>query len=171
VQRIEAIIAHESFEAYMKLNEKTEIGREFCCHQLQHALDVARIYYILYLEWEKDKMAGEFENINSRQAKELIYAIGLLHDIGRWKEYLDDNLDHAEEGAALAEPILKDAGFNSLEIEIAQKTIKAHRDPGASGLGRILYRADKLSRNCQSCKAQDKCYKRCKTEKFKKCTY
>lgn len=85
MQRIEAIIAHESFEAYMKLNEKTEIGREFCCHQLQHALDVARIYYILYLEWEKDKMAGEFENINSRQAKELIYAIGLLHDIGRGK--------------------------------------------------------------------------------------
>lgn len=159
MQRVQAILSHPDFEAYMMLNEQQEINREFCCHQLQHALDVARIYYILYLEADRDGELPEFKNMSKEQEKELIYAVALLHDIGRWKQYLDHTLDHAEEGAILAKPILQDAGYSLFEIDIAVEAIRAHRNPRAKGAGKILYRADKLSRNCLKCRARDKCNK------------
>lgn len=159
MERVQGILAHPDFEIYLKLNEKQEVNREFCCHQLQHALDVARIYYILCLEAGKMDSLTELQDMSMEKIKELVYGIALLHDIGRWKQYLDHNLDHAEESAVLAKPILKDCGFSTNEIEIALKAIRAHRDTNAYGLGKILYRADKLSRDCKHCQARDKCYK------------
>lgn len=159
MERVQAVLSHPDFEAYLMLNEKQEVNREFCCHQLQHALDVARIYYILCLEADKDGGLYEFKDMSMEQAKELIYAVALLHDIGRWKQYLDPKLDHAEEGAILAKPILQDTGFKTDEINIALEAIRAHRNSHALGLGKILYRADKLSRNCKKCRARDKCDK------------
>ncbi|MGI6684337.1 MAG: HD domain-containing protein [Bacillota bacterium] len=66
------------------MNEQQEINREFCCHQMQHALDVARIYYILFLEKYQDGISSDLKNMSVDQTKELIYATALLHDIGRW---------------------------------------------------------------------------------------
>ncbi|ATW27053.1 HD domain-containing protein [Candidatus Formimonas warabiya] len=171
MQRVHAIMAHPDFQIYMALNEQQEINREFCCHQLQHALDVARIYYILCLEANKEKPLPELREMNGEQVKELVYAAGLLHDIGRWKQYLDKSLDHAEEGAALAKPILQDAGFTPEEIKIAIDAIRAHRDAHAAGMGKVLYRADKLSRNCTGCKAKDKCYKLSEMETLENILY
>jgi uncharacterized protein len=124
---------------------------------MEHAIDVARIYYILYLESKKN-FSG-LEELNFNQAKEIIYATGLLHDVGRWIQYQNKALDHAQESAVLAGPILKEAGFNEKEIEFILEAIRKHRDPHTFGLGKLLYRADKLSRNCIQCKVRDKCYK------------
>lgn len=164
MDRVQAILKHPDFEAYMLLNEKQEINREFCCHQFQHAADVARICYILYLEQGKNIDIEELKNKDLTRVKELIYAMGFLHDIGRWREYQDNALDHAIEGAKLAPPILEDAGFAPEEIETAVKAIGEHRNSQATGLGGVLYRADKLSRNCSKCRARDKCYKLHKME-------
>ena len=157
MERVRAIMSHPDFERYISLNKELEAHREFCCHQMEHALDVARIYYILYLE-SRNNTPG-LEGLDINQAKEIIYATSLLHDIGRRSQYQNKALDHAREGAALAEPILKEAGFNEKEIEIILDAIGEHRNPHTVGLGKILYRADKLSRNCAQCKAREKCYK------------
>ena len=60
----------ESLEKLLKYEEK----REFCRHDLKHFIDMARIAYIMVLEK------------GLPYSKELIYAIGLLHDIGRVKQ-------------------------------------------------------------------------------------
>ena len=160
MERLQAVLSHPDFAAYLKLNEEQEVNREFCRHQLQHALDVARIYYILCLEEGQDgSLLEELGSGSISQARELIYATAILHDIGRWKQYLNPDLDHAQEGAILAEPILQDAGFNQDEIKVGLAAIRAHRNPHARGLGKLLYRADKLSRNCKKCQARNKCYK------------
>ncbi|MEN3005817.1 HD domain-containing protein [Dehalobacterium formicoaceticum] len=159
MERVQRVLSHPDFDAYMFLNKQQETGREFCCHQLEHALDVARIFYILCLEGDRTGSLPDLKELSGQETKELVYAIALLHDIGRWKQYLDRSLDHASEGAVLARPILQDAGFNDREIDLALKAIAAHRDSQAPGLGSFLYRADKLSRNCHHCPAQDKCYK------------
>lgn len=171
MERVQEILSHPDFEIYLKLNEKQEVNREFCCHQLQHALDVARIYYILCLEAGKKAALFELQEMSMEKIKELVYGIALLHDIGRWRQYLDHNLDHAAESAILAKPILKDCGFSTYEIEIALKAIRAHRDAHASGLGKILYRADKLSRDCKHCQARNKCYKLNSMETREKIVY
>jgi uncharacterized protein len=160
MERLQAVLSHPDFEVYLKLNEEQEVNREFCGHQLQHALDVARICYILCLEEGQDSILLEKLGSGSiSQARELIYAAALLHDIGRWKQYLNPGLDHAQEGAILAKPILQDAGFNQDEIKVGLAAIRAHRNSQAGGLGRLLYRADKLSRNCIKCGVRLKCKK------------
>ena len=61
-------------DKYVKLlNELNELeeNRVFCKHGIEHFLDVARIAYIKVLE---NKLS---------YSKEVIYAIALLHDIGR----------------------------------------------------------------------------------------
>ena len=57
----------ENLERLLKYEEK----REFCRHDLKHFIDMARIAYIMVLEK------------GLPYSKELIYAIGLLHDIGK----------------------------------------------------------------------------------------
>ncbi|HHT64097.1 MAG: HD domain-containing protein [Bacillota bacterium] len=171
MERVQAILSHPDFGVYLKLNEQHEKNREFCCHQWQHALDVARIYYILYLEKSRDRILSGFEDMTMDHAKELIYATALLHDIGRWKQYLDPALDHAEEGAVLAKPILEDVGFKAHEIELVLGAIRAHRNPCAKGIGGLLFRADKLSRNCKNCGARSKCNRLANMETKEKLLY
>ena len=60
--------------SYQKLKE-FEKARTFCCHQMDHLLDVARIAYILNLE------------MNLGLDRELIYGAALLHDIGKSRQY------------------------------------------------------------------------------------
>lgn len=159
MERLKAILAHPDFELYMARNEELEQDREFCGHRMEHAIDVARIFYILYLEQGRTGDFTGLEDMEPEQERELIYTTALLHDIGRWKQYMEKNLDHAVEGAALARPILQDTGFSPKESKIIINAIRDHRNPGATGLGKILFRSDKLSRNCAKCAARDRCYK------------
>lgn len=159
MERVQAVIAHPDFKFYMKQNKELETQREFCGHRWEHAVDVGRILYILYLEGQNSEDFSLPDELIGVQVREFIYAAGLLHDIGRWKQYQDPSKDHAVEGAILAGPILKEAGFSSEERRIIVSAIQEHRNPQARGLGKMLYQADKLSRHCFLCKARSRCYK------------
>ena len=79
LEKINGILQHADFQKYMRQNRQAEKDRVFCHHDWQHALDVARICYILCLEkgiFTQSKLDGKL----------LCYATALLHDIGRFAE-------------------------------------------------------------------------------------
>ena len=48
--RLNAVVNHEVYQTYYKRICECETDRIFCCHQMNHLLDVARIAYIKNLE-------------------------------------------------------------------------------------------------------------------------
>ena len=146
MERIQRLLDDPTYQGYLTDITQAEQQRQYCRHGFDHALAVARIAYILYLE--AGGSAGE---------KELVYAAGLLHDIGRGEEYRLGG-DHAEISCRLAKPLLELAGFSNQEIELILHAIAAHRTPGHSGFAGILYRADKTSRDCRDCTSRDGCH-------------
>jgi putative nucleotidyltransferase with HDIG domain len=145
--RINSILKNEKYIHLMNRIAELEKEREFCLHDLNHSLDVARIGYIISLEEKLDI------------SRELIYAAALLHDIGRADEY-EKKLSHHEQSAVLAAEILSQAGFEESENREICEAIAAHKQDNddKKGLKYILYRADKLSRKCFSCKMYEECY-------------
>lgn len=153
MKRINLLINDPEYLECLRKNENAEADRIYCGHDLTHFLDVARIAYILSLE------------NNLRLDKEILYGAGLLHDIGRWMEY-EQGVDHARASKEIAEKILERCGFTEPEIKEMLYAIEGHRkEGGSSTLGDILYRADKLSRNCSLCSAIGTCKKYQKGEK------
>ena len=75
MNNLDIIINNPKYKEYLRKLEKFEKERIFCRHTLEHFLDVARISYIQVLENDM------------KYSKEVIYAIALLHDIGRVLEY------------------------------------------------------------------------------------
>ena len=73
--RLNAVVNHEVYQTYYKRICECETDRVFCCHQMNHLLDVARIAYIKNLE----------EGLGFD--KELIYVAAVLHDIGKSFQY------------------------------------------------------------------------------------
>lgn len=148
MDRVSMLLQNNNYISYIMEIKMLEAERTFCRHDMNHFLDVARIMMILKYE----------EHIDL--SKELIYVTALLHDVGRGVQ-LKSGVPHEEAGAEIAEGILKECGYDD-ETEIAQivKAIQSHRneeiksDPNLSGL---LYRADKLSRACYACQAEDLC--------------
>jgi len=161
MKRIDAIIRDPLFQECLNKNKKAESGREFCKHDLQHFVDVARITYILALESGRFSKLIEDSGLSGAQAaKEVVYAAGILHDVGRWRQY-ETGEDHSVIGAELANEILKRANFSPQENRVITRAIREHRSQraGMSLLGELLYRADNLSRACHECSAKEKCYK------------
>lgn len=146
-ERINSILHHRDYIRNVRLIEEYEKNREFCRHDLNHFLDVCRIAYIINLE----------ENLN--YPKDIIYAIGLLHDIGRVLEY-EKGTPHNKASIEIGVPILEDCKFNVDEINTICSAIDSHRvhKDDKTSLEDIMYRSDKLSRSCFNCKAIDKCY-------------
>lgn len=152
LERVNKILCHQRYKEYLKKIVKHERRREFCKHDIQHFLDTARIAYILNLE----------KNLGID--KEIIYAVGLLHDIGRWRQY-EDGTPHNIASSDLSEKILIDSGFNEEERKEIRKAILGHRkkDRDANitkeedSLSSIFYRADKLSRSCFNCRSKKNC--------------
>ncbi len=152
MERCNKIILNCDYQSYLQKTRDEEDIRPFCHHHFEHLLAVARLTYILLLE--------EGSPFISR---EIAYGAGLLHDIGRWLEYRDKQ-DHAEAGAKLAEPILKEAGYTVSERILIQKAIAQHRDNNDQGmhrspLSKALSKADSLSRLCFLCDASENCNK------------
>lgn len=146
MKRVNKIIENNEFISANKSIKIYEKNRAFCKHNLKHFLDVARISYILNLE----KQLG----IN----KEIIYAAALLHDIGRFKQY-EDKTPHEIASGSIAENILRTCEFQEEEIKTIVEAIIRHRSEPKEliDLESVIYAADKLSRNCFSCKAENKC--------------
>ncbi|MDK2800434.1 MAG: uncharacterized protein PWP27_361 [Clostridiales bacterium] len=146
MKRITKILNHPQYIEYLNRNAEAEKERVFCRHDLRHALEVARVAYIMVLE---NKLMIK---------KDIIYAAALLHDIGRWKEYAS-GVDHTVISAELAISILVDSGFDSEESEQILKAIQDHRKSGKQStfLSSILYKSDKISRLCIECLVRNQC--------------
>lgn len=115
------------------------LNTELTCsaHSLDH---VYRVYSLCMLlaKYEKD--------VNL----DILIPAALLHDIARAKESYDQSgeLDHAIEGAHMAEEFLNGLGYSKASIESISHCIKTHRfrtDMTPSIIeAKILYDADKL---------------------------
>lgn len=150
IPRVNQILKHPLFTEYSHYNAQAEEKRVFCHHGLDHGIAVARIAYIYLLEQQDTSLS-----------KEIVYAAGLLHDLGRWQEYKTGK-DHALAGAELVKPIIQDAGFNAEELEIITQGIREHRlnpDVKMSSLGKALAYADDWARDCRNCQSKADCYK------------
>lgn len=146
MKRINRILNHFEYKKNLEKNIEMEKDRVYCCHNLQHFFDVARVGYIIALEKKL------------QISKEMIYAAALLHDIGKWRQYVE-GIDHALVSAEIAEGILKDCCFQQEEREMILEAIKKHRKGKnlVTELDWILYEGDKQSRLCLQCKGIKDC--------------
>ncbi|MCI6868660.1 MAG: HD domain-containing protein [Lachnospiraceae bacterium] len=166
MERIHKIWEHPLYQEQFQALQKAESERIFCNHTLEHFLDVARIAYIQNLE------------TGAGLSKVLIYAAALLHDIGRYRQ-IAHGIPHEKASTALAERIMSECNFTQEEIHTVCESILNHRGSTSSSdgttpkaalekrssavedscqlLSQLLYRADKLSRNCFSCPAEGEC--------------
>ena len=146
MDRINAILNDKEYKEYLGKIKAWEKKRNFCKHNMKHFMDVARIAYMLTLE------------NNMRVNKEIIYAIGLLHDIGRFVQY-EDKTPHEKASAILAPNILNRCDFNAEEQKLILSCIINHRNKEnkQGSLEEVIYKADKLSRPCYDCKYESDC--------------
>lgn len=147
MERVDRILVHPEFRKYMQSIAEQERTRMFCLHGIEHSLDVARIGYIKNLE---QKLMFP---------QDVIYAMALLHDIGRCEEYATGK-SHHEAGAELARSILLTCGYTEAECTEICEAISRHKAPSdqTRSLATLLYDADKQSRNCFACPVQTQCY-------------
>ena len=83
MKRLNAILCHPLYRrCYGRLEEL----------QMPHLLDVARIAYILNMEQDLGL------------EKEVIYAVSILHDIGKYAQY-EDGTPHEQSGEKIASEI------------------------------------------------------------------
>ena len=147
MERISRVLGHPEFQNSMCAIHILEKERIFCRHGMEHLLDVARIAYIINLENGYGIL------------KDVIYAMGLLHDVGKYLQYTD-KIPHEISSAKMGRKILEDAGYTKEECDVICEAIYNHRSADAltkDVLSRILYQADKLSRACYACEASAEC--------------
>jgi HD superfamily phosphodiesterase len=145
MERVKLILQDERFQCGLQRVTALEQQRIFCCHGLEHLLDVARIAWILVLEQQLPLQ------------KDIVYGTALLHDLGRYRQY-EEQMPHHPASAELAAAILPDAGYDEVETAQMVAAIGQHgAEPQQDLLARVLYRADKLSRNCFQCAVQPQC--------------
>lgn len=144
MNRFNCILSDERYVYYLKRNKKLEKGRKFCKHNLRHFLDVARVAQIINLEEDL-----KFE-------KEIIYVTAILHDIGKSFQY-ENETPHEVASWEIAQTILEDYDFSEEETAFIRQGILGHRNKKSGGFALLMYRADKLSRQCITCKAINEC--------------
>ncbi len=118
---------------------KTAVEAELACsaHNMAHVL---RVYH-LCLQLAKDEQGVNIE---------VLELASLLHDIARVREDTDDTgkTDHAVLGAAMAEQVLRDAGYPEETTRHVCACIATHRFRGnavpQSIEAKLLFDADKL---------------------------
>lgn len=147
MERVNRILKHPQFVYHVKENQAAEADRRFCCHNMVHFLDVARIGMILKLE----------EGLEI--PKEWIYASALLHDTGRHIQY-EKGIPHEISSGEIAPEILAECGFSEEETRVIVDAILNHRNgeiKEEKSLRGLLYRADNASRACFACAAEAEC--------------
>lgn len=144
MDRFNYILNDEKYMYYLKRNKNFEKGRKFCKHNLKHFLDVARIAQVMNVE----------ENLGFE--KEIIYTTAILHDIGKSFQY-ENGIPHEIASAEIATEFLEKYEFSKEEIEVIKQGILGHRDKTSEGFSSLIYKADKLSRLCITCKAKNEC--------------
>lgn len=144
MDRFNCILNDQEYIYYLKRNKKLEKSRKFCKHNLKHFLDVARIAQMINLE----------EDLGFD--KEIIYTTAVLHDIGKSLQY-ENGTPHEIASWEIAKRILNNYKYNQEEIELIKQGILGHRDKKSENFALLMYKADKLSRLCITCKAADEC--------------
>ena len=154
--KINLIIENYSFQHNLRKIEDLEKHREFCTHGMNHFLDVARIMYIMSLENK------------SNIPKYMIYATAFLHDIGRGEQY-EAGTPHDIASVEIARNILKQCKYDTKEIDEILEAIGNHRNntENLNSLSYVLFKSDKLSRNCVHCTAIDRCKWPCEKKNLK----
>lgn len=144
--KINYIIENHSFRYNLEKIVGLEKNRQYCKHNMQHFLDVARLMYIISLE-------NDF-NI----PKYIIYTTALLHDIGRGEQY-ENGTAHNIASVNISKKILQECEYGDVEIDEILNAIGNHRDNigKCTRLCDLLYKCDKLSRNCAKCRAMAGC--------------
>ena len=162
MEYVDKLLQETEFLQLLERLEQLEQKREFCRHGLTHLLDTAKIAWIRVLEQGQEKTN-----------KETVYLAALLHDLGRIREY-EDGIPHHEAGAVLAAELLDQIGYPKEKAELIRSAVAEHRRSSATadaaggqdsrpavdaaeGLRELLTWADKKSRNCFCCKAQESC--------------
>lgn len=120
MRRVHLIYEHPVFREKYRALQEAEKDRRFCKHTLEHFIDVARLMYIYALEHRLSV------------SKEVIYAMALMHDIGRIDQ-IESGIPHERAGAALCDIILPECGFTEEEIETIKAAILCHRSAAGSG--------------------------------------
>ena len=150
MKRVNAILAHPLYQKCYRRLEMLERDRIFCCHQMAHLMDVARIAYITCLE----------QDMGIR--KDVIYGAALLHDIGKFDQY-EEGIPHEISGEKIASEILdslpEDCAYSEEEKRLILTGIRGHwklRDQ-AEPFERLLYTSDKASRMCFACPPASEC--------------
>ena len=145
MSRIDRIIQNPQYVDTLKRLQVLETDRIFCRHDISHFMSVARLMWIEVLEQQLPV------------DREVVYAAALLHDMGR-VEQMEHGTPHEQASADLAAQILPYAGYNEQEVRQVTSAILSHRkESTTSTLGRILYQADKRSRDCWCCSASNLC--------------
>lgn len=159
LDRVQAIWDSPAYQEHLARIERAEEQRVYCRHGVCHALDVARIAWILNLE----RACG--------LDRELIYAAALLHDIGRSAQY-GAGEPHDEAGERIAAAILdgfdERLRFRAVECDAILAAVRGHRGAPTSGsehsegdsqaLVALICEADNRSRPCYACAAREDCY-------------
>lgn len=145
MEKVNQIYNNEKYRKLLKELEEIEKDREFCKHDLEHFLNFSRIAYIKVLEAKIDI------------SKEIIYAIGLLHDIGRVVQY-KEGIEHHKASVEISNEILKDTTYTEEEKKLICNLIGSHRNLKEDKLQELIYVSDKLSRECYRCDAIRECY-------------
>ncbi|SFP98315.1 HDIG domain-containing protein [Lachnospiraceae bacterium XBB1006] len=145
---VNRLIQNETYLQTMKEIHEMEKNRIFCHHGFNHLLDVARISYIMNLEY-----GFGFE-------KEFLYLCALLHDIGRAQEYMT-GVSHAKAGVTLARQLLTEIGYPKEKQEVILAKVADHRHAPLpkEGVNRdnFFWFADKRARNCFACNVAEQC--------------
>ena len=148
MNRVNLVYHHPVYQEKFCALQETEKDRKFCKHTLEHFMDVARLMYIYSLEHDIDL------------SREVIYAMALMHDIGRIDQ-ITKGIPHEQAGAVLCDMILPDCGFTRDELSMIKAAIIHHRnaaDDEKNPCYEMLYWADKKSRNCYACHMQKECH-------------
>lgn len=166
------ILKHPIYQKFQEDIKALETGRIYCHHEMEHAIDVARLAWIYYLE---DHLSEDMQNMvgisvkkrihgewtaELEETKDLFYMAALLHDIGRAAQY-ETGIHHSVAGLAPAREILRDIEVPEDWIAQIMDVIAEHGDGVADRrekrLEYYIARADHDCRLCFACEAKDSC--------------
>lgn len=144
--RVERLLYNGQFQELMGELEELERNRVFCRHGWEHCMAVARAAALL----NEERCLG--------YSREMLYALALVHDIGRVQQY-KDGTPHEEAGARIAGELLPLCGFEAGEVKKMVDAILEHRSDreGENGLSQLLMEADKRTRLCFACGVRESC--------------